>query len=121
MKRNLLKTRISSSIFLGTPAPRPVQQLRVRHADESSLSVLWNQPAGEWDSYSVVLRQVNAASIVDQRLLPWEARQCTFYGLASGCLYSITVTTNSGNLSSSSSVTTRTSQLSWRVYLAHNI
>lgn len=94
------------------PAPRPVQQLLVRHADESSLSVLWNQPAGEWDSYSVVLRQVKAASAVDQRLLSWEARQCTFYGLTPGCLYSITVTTNSGNLSSSSSsVTTRTSQL----------
>lgn len=61
----------------------------------------------------MVLTQVNAASIVDQRLFSWEARQCTFYGLTSGCLYSITVTTNSGNLSSSSSVTTSTSQLYW--------
>lgn len=105
-----LKTRHFCSIFLGTPAPRPVQQLLVRHADESSLGVLWNHPAGEWDSYSVVLTQANSGSVVDQRLLSWEARQCTFYGLTSGCLYSITVTTNSGNLSSSSSVTARTSQ-----------
>lgn len=61
----------------------------------------------------MLLTRVNAASVVDQRLLSWDARQCTFYGLTSGCLYSVTVTTNSGNLSSSSSVTTRTSQLYW--------
>ncbi|CAF89445.1 unnamed protein product, partial [Tetraodon nigroviridis] len=92
----------------GRLAPGPVQQLLVSHADESSLGVLWNQPAGEWDGYSVVLRQGKAASVVDRRLLSREARQCTFYGLTSGCLYSITVATNSGNLSSSSTVTTRT-------------
>lgn len=57
----------------------------------------------------MVLRQGDSASIVDQRVLSREATECTFYGLTSGCLYSITVTTNSGNLSSSSSVTTRTS------------
>lgn len=58
----------------------------------------------------MVLRQVDAESIVDQRVLSREARECTFYGLTSGSLYSITVTTNSGDLSSSSSVTTRTSK-----------
>lgn len=105
-----MKTRVFCLMFLGAPAPRPVQQLLVRHADESSLSVLWNQPAGEWDSFGVLLRQVNAASVVDRRLLSWDARQCTFFGLTSGCLYSVTVTTYSGNLSSSSSVVTRTSQ-----------
>lgn len=57
----------------------------------------------------MVLRQVDSASLVDQRVLSREATECSFYGLTSGCLYSITVTTNSGNLSSSSSVTTRTS------------
>lgn len=84
--------------------------LVVRHTDESSLSVQWNQPPGEWDSYAVVLRQANAAAVVDQRVLSWEARQCTFYGLTPGCLYSITVSTTSGNLSRSSSVTIRTSK-----------
>lgn len=108
-ENNYLET-LTFCLFLGPPAPRPVQQLVVHHTDESSVTVLWNPPAGEWDSYTVVLRQVNdAASIVDQKVLSWEARQCTFYGLISGCLYSITVTTNSGNLSSSSFVTTRTS------------
>lgn len=102
-------------VLFDIPAPGPVQQLLVSHADESSLGVLWNQPAGEWDGYSVVLRQGKAASVVDRRLLSREARQCTFYGLTSGCLYSITVATNSGNLSSSSTVTTRTSQL-YRIY-----
>ncbi|XP_056908618.1 receptor-type tyrosine-protein phosphatase beta-like [Takifugu flavidus] len=92
----------------GRLTPRPVQQLEVRHTDESSLSVLWRPPAGEWDRYSVVLRTVDSAAIVDQRVLSREATECSFYGLTSGCLYSVTVTTNSGNLSSSSSVTTRT-------------
>lgn len=57
----------------------------------------------------MVLRQVDTASTVDQRVLSREATECTFYGLTSGCLYAITVTTISGNLSSSSSVITRTS------------
>lgn len=84
----------------------------MRHTDESSLSVLWSPPGGDWDRYSVVLRQADSASIVDQRVLSRDATESTFYGLTSGCLYSVTVTTNSGNLSSSSSVTTRTSNSS---------
>ncbi|XP_071318352.1 receptor-type tyrosine-protein phosphatase beta-like isoform X2 [Trachinotus anak] len=86
-------------------APRPVQQLLVRHADETTLSVLWSQPVGEWDSFTVLLRQVDSASVVAQRILPWESRECTFNILTSGRRYTITAMTNSGNLSSSASVT----------------
>ncbi|XP_044048547.1 receptor-type tyrosine-protein phosphatase beta-like [Siniperca chuatsi] len=89
-------------------APRPVQQLLVRHADETALSVLWTRPVGEWDDFTVVLRQADPAIVVAQRILSWEARECTFNILTSGRLYIVTVTTNSGNLTSSASVTART-------------
>ncbi|XP_070686515.1 receptor-type tyrosine-protein phosphatase beta-like [Pempheris klunzingeri] len=92
----------------GRLAPRPVQQLVVRHADETTLSVLWNRPVGEWDGFTVVVRQADPATVVAKRLLPWEARECTFNILTSGRLYDVTVTTNSGNLTSSTSVTART-------------
>ncbi|KAM9351705.1 receptor-type tyrosine-protein phosphatase beta [Symphorus nematophorus] len=89
-------------------APRPVQQLLVRLADETSLSVLWKWPLGEWDSFTAVLRQVDPTTVVARRNLSREARDCTFNILTSGRLYTITVTTNSGNLSSSTFVTART-------------
>ncbi|XP_035859128.1 receptor-type tyrosine-protein phosphatase beta-like isoform X2 [Sander lucioperca] len=89
-------------------APGPVQQLRVRHADETSVSVVWSRPLGEWDGFTVVLRQADATAVLSQRNLSGEARECTFSILTSGRLYTITVTTNSGNLSSSATVTART-------------
>ncbi|XP_041794073.1 receptor-type tyrosine-protein phosphatase beta-like isoform X2 [Chelmon rostratus] len=93
----------------GRLAPRPVQQLVVRHADETTLSVLWNRPVGEWDGFTVVLRPADPATAVAQRILSWEARECTFNILTPGRLYTVTVTTNSGNLTSSASVTAQTS------------
>ncbi|XP_076588386.1 receptor-type tyrosine-protein phosphatase beta isoform X2 [Chaetodon auriga] len=93
----------------GRLAPRPVQQLVVRHADETTLSVMWNRPVGEWEGFTVVLRRVaDPATVVAQRILSWEARECTFNILTPGHLYTITVTTNSGNLTSSASVTAQT-------------
>uniref|UniRef100_UPI003AAE95FB receptor-type tyrosine-protein phosphatase beta-like n=1 Tax=Centroberyx gerrardi TaxID=166262 RepID=UPI003AAE95FB len=89
----------------GRLAPRPVQQLVVRHSDETTLSVLWNRPAGEWEGFTVVLKHVEPAGVVSQKTLPWEARECTFNILTPGRLYAVTVTTNSGNLTSSASVT----------------
>lgn len=64
---------------------------------------------GEWDTFTAVLRQVGPPTMVAQRVLPSDAREYTFSGLTPGRLYTITVTTNSENLSSSVSVTARTS------------
>ena len=86
-------------------APHPVQHLLVRHADETTLSILWNQPVGEWDGFTVLLRQADLGPVVAQRILPWESRECTFNNLTSGIRYAVTVMTKSGNLSSSASVT----------------
>ncbi|KAK5866709.1 hypothetical protein PBY51_011269 [Eleginops maclovinus] len=131
-------------------APLPVQKLMVRHADEATLSVLWNPPPGEWDSFVVVIQQAEpsyplmdpplpqvdpilpqmnpplhpevapALPLVEpgpmevRRLLPREAREFTFRTLTSGQLYTVTVTTITGNLSSSASVRayTRPAQVS---------
>ncbi|XP_056138330.1 receptor-type tyrosine-protein phosphatase beta-like [Lampris incognitus] len=89
----------------GRLSPRPVQQLVVRHSDETTLSVLWSRPVGEWEDYKVVLKQVDPARIVAVKTLPWEARECTFNILTPGRLHMVTVTSNSGNMSSSVSVT----------------
>uniref|UniRef100_A0A8C8HI31 protein-tyrosine-phosphatase n=1 Tax=Oncorhynchus tshawytscha TaxID=74940 RepID=A0A8C8HI31_ONCTS len=90
----------------GRLAPQPVQQLMVRHGDETSLSVLWSRPAGVWDGYTVVLRQGD--TVVSQRTLSRDARECTFNVLMPGRQYAIAVTTNSGGLNSSASVIGRT-------------
>lgn len=89
--------------------PRSVQQLVVRNTGETSMSVHWKQPVSEWDSFTVLLGQVDRGITVAQRYLSWEARDCTFNLLTPGRLYTITVVTNSRNLSSSVSVTARTS------------
>ena len=89
-------------------APGAVQQLLLRHSDESSVSVQWTQPPGEWDGFTVVLRQADLATIVAQRSLSLEVRECTFNSLTSGRPYTVTVTTNSGNMTSSASVTAHT-------------
>ncbi|KAM9569680.1 LOW QUALITY PROTEIN: receptor-type tyrosine-protein phosphatase beta-like [Salvelinus alpinus] len=90
----------------GMLAPRPVQQLVVCHSDETSLSVLWSLPVGEWDGYTVILRQGN--TVVSQRTLSRDTRECTFNVLTPGRQYAIAVTTNSGGLNSSTSVIGRT-------------
>ncbi|XP_028970889.2 receptor-type tyrosine-protein phosphatase beta isoform X9 [Esox lucius] len=90
----------------GRLAPLPVQQLVVRHSDETSLSVLWSRPAGAWDGYAAVLRQGD--TVVAQRSLTRDARECTFNVLTPGSRYDITVSTVSGGLSSSASVTGQT-------------
>uniref|UniRef100_A0A8D3E114 protein-tyrosine-phosphatase n=1 Tax=Scophthalmus maximus TaxID=52904 RepID=A0A8D3E114_SCOMX len=91
----------------GQLAPRRVQQLLVRHVDETSLSIAWTPPVGEWDDFEVLLRQEGSTATV-QRLLPRDSRECTLNALTSGRRYTVTVTTNSGNLSSSASVTALT-------------
>uniref|UniRef100_A0A667ZYH3 protein-tyrosine-phosphatase n=1 Tax=Myripristis murdjan TaxID=586833 RepID=A0A667ZYH3_9TELE len=90
----------------GRLAPRPVQQLVVRHSDETTLSVMWNRPAGEWEGFTLLLKQVDPVKVIAQRSLPWEARECTFNILTPGRLYTVTVMTNSGNLTSLSGLVT---------------
>lgn len=104
-------------------APRAVQQLVVHHTDETSLSIRWKQPAGEWSSFTLLLSRVDdsggTVTTVAQRDLTREAMDCTFNLLTPGLLYTVTVATNSGNLSSSASVTARTSTCDFNMMLTY--
>ncbi|XP_061750681.1 receptor-type tyrosine-protein phosphatase beta-like [Nerophis ophidion] len=92
----------------GRLAPQPVQQLLVHRADESTITIQWHSPLGEWDGITAILQQGEMHSILIQKLLPKEAKGCTFSELTSGRLYPVTVTTRSGNLNSSVSINTWT-------------
>ncbi|XP_038146926.1 receptor-type tyrosine-protein phosphatase beta-like isoform X2 [Cyprinodon tularosa] len=86
-------------------APRPVQQLDVPRADETSLSVRWRQPAGRWDSFLLLLTDEDLATPDTQKILSGGSTEYTFNGLTSGRRYNVTVITSSGNLSSYASKT----------------
>uniref|UniRef100_A0A8C6NZT0 protein-tyrosine-phosphatase n=1 Tax=Nothobranchius furzeri TaxID=105023 RepID=A0A8C6NZT0_NOTFU len=85
--------------------PRPVQQLLVRQADETSLGIQWSRPVGHWDNFTVLLKDKNPDSHWTKSVLSWETRDWTFRGLTPGRCYTVTVSTNSGNLSTSVSLT----------------
>lgn len=114
----------------GATAPAPALDLHIRHADETSLSAMWSHaPSGSRDGYFLTLRHGNnpppwarlcagawvlklcvaGNATVDTREVEANMRECTFNVLTPGRLYSITVTTNSHNLSTSVSVEGRTS------------
>lgn len=88
------------------PAPEPVLQLRVKHANESSLSVMWMTPVAEWDSYVVSLG--NSDLTIVKTRLEKEAKEFTFTDLEPGRKYTVTITTISGTLSNWTSVEGRT-------------
>lgn len=94
-------------------APKPVSELHIRHADETSLSALWSHaPNSARDGYAVELRHGNAT--VATRDLTRDMRECTFNVLMPGRVFTITVTTKSGELNSSVSVLGRTVPLEVR-------
>uniref|UniRef100_A0A8C6NAY9 protein-tyrosine-phosphatase n=1 Tax=Melopsittacus undulatus TaxID=13146 RepID=A0A8C6NAY9_MELUD len=96
----------SKTSCTGRTAPEPVLQLRVKHANESSLSVMWMTPAAEWDSYVVSLGDRDLTVI--KKGLAKEAKEFTFTDLVPGRKYTATITTISGSLSNWTSVEGRT-------------
>uniref|UniRef100_A0A8C3PZ06 Protein tyrosine phosphatase receptor type B n=1 Tax=Chrysolophus pictus TaxID=9089 RepID=A0A8C3PZ06_CHRPC len=96
----------SKASCTGRTAPEPVLQLRVKHANESSLSVMWVTPVAEWDSYVVSLGDRDLTVI--KKGLGREAKEFTFNELVPGRKYTATITTISGILSNWTSVEGRT-------------
>ncbi|KAK7883817.1 hypothetical protein WMY93_026940 [Mugilogobius chulae] len=92
--------------YTGATTPAPVQRLSVRHSDESSLSVSWSRPEGEYDLLTAAVTQGDA--VVFERTLPPDSTSVSFSSLVPGQAYTVTVRTNRGNQSSSSSVSART-------------
>ncbi|XP_057710524.1 receptor-type tyrosine-protein phosphatase beta isoform X2 [Corythoichthys intestinalis] len=87
--------------------PARVRDLHVRHADETSLSVMWSHvSSGSRDAYFLTLRHGDV--VANAREVEPHTRECTFNVLTPGRIYNITVTTRNGNLSASVSVEGRT-------------
>ncbi|GAA6084170.1 receptor-type tyrosine-protein phosphatase beta-like isoform X1 [Tachysurus ichikawai] len=87
--------------------PGHVQKLQVHHSNESSVCVQWRSPLGEWDTYSVYLTDVGGG-VRKRQTLSREINEFSFHDLTPGKEYNITVVTHSGDLNSSTSITTQT-------------
>uniref|UniRef100_A0A5F9DTR3 Receptor-type tyrosine-protein phosphatase beta n=1 Tax=Oryctolagus cuniculus TaxID=9986 RepID=A0A5F9DTR3_RABIT len=90
----------------GRTVPLPVQQLRVKHANETSLSIMWQTPLAEWEKYIISLADRDLLLI--HKSLSRDAKEFTFTDLVPGRKYMATVTSISGDLKNSSSVKGRT-------------
>ncbi|XP_014642207.1 PREDICTED: receptor-type tyrosine-protein phosphatase beta [Ceratotherium simum simum] len=90
----------------GRTVPLAVLQLRVKHANETSLSVTWQTPAAEWEKYIISLADRDLLLI--HKSLPRDAQEFTFTDLVPGRKYVATVTSISGDLKNSSSTKGRT-------------
>ncbi|KAG8439679.1 hypothetical protein GDO86_005743 [Hymenochirus boettgeri] len=96
----------STAYCKGRTAPLAVLQLRIKHANESSLTIMWVTPVAEWDNYAVSLADRDLTLI--NKVLVKEAKEFTFNDLLQGRKYTATVTTMSGDLSSRTYVEGRT-------------
>ncbi|XP_061524236.1 receptor-type tyrosine-protein phosphatase beta isoform X2 [Phycodurus eques] len=104
----------------GNTFPACVRDLHIRHADETSLSAMWNHaPTGSRDAYFLTLRHGNVT--VDTRGVEPHTRECTFNVLTPGRIYTITVATASGNLSASVSVEGRTVPMALSAITLHSV
>ncbi|XP_036988030.2 receptor-type tyrosine-protein phosphatase beta isoform X1 [Artibeus jamaicensis] len=90
----------------GRTVPLAVLQLRVKHANETSLGILWQAPVAEWEKYIISLADRDLLLI--HKSLPKDAKEFTFTDLVPGRKYIATVTSISGDLKNSSSMEGRT-------------
>ncbi|XP_045444216.1 receptor-type tyrosine-protein phosphatase beta isoform X2 [Pipistrellus kuhlii] len=90
----------------GRTVPMAVLQLRVKHANETSLGIMWQPPAAEWEKYIISLADRNLLLI--HKSLPKDAKEFTFTDLVPGRKYIATVTSISGDFKNSSSTKGRT-------------
>lgn len=99
----LIKPQYCDGIsFFPPTAPQPVLQLRVKQANESSLTIMWVTPHSDWDHYVVSLGH-RSLTIVN-RALAKEAKEFTYCDLTPGRKYTANVTTISGDLSNWTSI-----------------
>ncbi|XP_072407787.1 receptor-type tyrosine-protein phosphatase beta isoform X1 [Chiloscyllium punctatum] len=90
----------------GRTAPQAVRHLRIKHTDESTLSVSWTTPVTELDRYFISLKDTKSTEM--NKSLSKDAKDCTFSGLVPGRKFTVNVTTISGDLSKSASIEGRT-------------
>ncbi|KAB1269703.1 Receptor-type tyrosine-protein phosphatase beta, partial [Camelus dromedarius] len=97
----------------GRTVPLAVLHLRVKHANETSLSVMWQSPAAEWEKYITSLGDRDLIFI--HKSLPKDAKEFTFTNLVPGRKYIATVTSISGDLKNSSSTKGRTGNIFYKL------
>ncbi|KAL6116555.1 ptprb [Pungitius sinensis] len=91
----------------GATAPAAVDDLHIRHSDETSLSAMWSHaPSGSRDGYFLTIS--HGGVTIATREVHSDTRECTFNVLQPGRQYTITVTTRSGMLNTSVSLQGRT-------------
>ncbi|KAG8577865.1 hypothetical protein GDO81_010317 [Engystomops pustulosus] len=90
----------------GRTAPQAVQQLQVKHANESSFSITWRTPLTDLDNYVVSLADRDLIFI--NKILLKESKEFTFADLVPGRKYTAKVTSFSGDLNNWVSVEGRT-------------
>uniref|UniRef100_A0A8C5P154 protein-tyrosine-phosphatase n=1 Tax=Jaculus jaculus TaxID=51337 RepID=A0A8C5P154_JACJA len=90
----------------GRTVPLAVLQLRVKHANETSLGIMWQAPVAEWEKYIISLGYQDLLLI--HKSLSKDAKEFTFTDLVPGRKYTATVTSISGDLKNSSSIKGRT-------------
>ncbi|XP_062374632.1 receptor-type tyrosine-protein phosphatase beta [Sardina pilchardus] len=87
--------------------PSSVQKPTVTHsARDSFLKVYWSHAAGDFDSYEVAIKYNN--TVQQKKKLDRSQNECVFDSLISGRLYTITVSTWSGDYETSVSADGRT-------------
>lgn len=106
---------MTSSLNCFSSVPLAVLQLRVKHANETSLGIMWQAPGGEWEKYIISLTDRDL--LVIHKSLSKDAREFTFMDLVPGRNYKATITSMSGDLKQSSSTKGRTGNNIVRFYI----
>nr|KAF6497305.1 protein tyrosine phosphatase receptor type B [Rousettus aegyptiacus] len=96
----------TEKMAVGRTVPLAVLQLRVKHANETSLGIMWQAPVTEWEKYIISLADRDLLLV--HKSLPKDAKEFTFTDLVPGRKYIATVTSISGDLKNSSSTKGRT-------------
>ena len=109
LERVFLSRSVTQASLVSFSVPLAVLQLRVKHANETSLGILWQTPVAEWGKYIISLADRDLVLI--HKSLPRDAKEFTFTNLVPGRKYIATVTSISGDLKNSSSMEGRTGNI----------
>ena len=109
LSRVFSNTQMTQMSTAFSSVPLAVLHLRVKHANETSLSIMWQTPAAEWEKYIISL--IDRDLLLIHKSLPRDAKEFTFTDLVPGRKYIATVTSISGDLKNSSLTKGRTGNI----------
>lgn len=106
---------VTKALLVLFPVPDKVQGISVSNSARSDyLKVSWVHATGDFDHYEVTIK--NRESFIQTKTIPKSENECEFIELVPGRLYSVTVSTKSGQYEASEQGTGRTSKwgVGWR-------